>query len=93
MGKSEQHGGNSKVCMEVQYNETYSWYAILGDFILQKNICALRKEWIKLERIAIVEIILLNSFYHYISCNAEGTKVQKYGGKTALFRKLFREKI
>ena len=69
------------------YESSKQWNVFMmcnfGRFYLTKQkICALRKGRIKMERIAIVEIIsfiLKQSFYH--------TKVQTYGEKTALFRK------
>lgn len=37
MGNQDKMERNSKVCMEVQNHEKYSWYTILGVFIFQNR--------------------------------------------------------
>ena len=69
MGNQGKMERNSKVCVEVQNDENYSWYTILGVFYLPKQkICTQRCGRIKLERMAILEIILLNkiSAIHFL---------------------------
>ena len=61
---------NSKVCKEVQNDKKYSCYAILVFlfYFPKQKICAQRCGRINLERMAIVDIILLNkvSAIHFL---------------------------